>query len=196
LDFNVAKWIMSAAHDTYLVTRPSGTVYFAQMDAPPRDQLQIVDGGASQFINANRHEFHDYEVLPIDSRYKLRGVPATVYGIGTTNKVHTTTTGERISTTLSNVLHAPDFVQFPPHGISRLFSQGRAQDAGASFNYAQQCTMTLPSGACILIRRLPEWRRKGVLPFLNYVQIMAFVCVFQHPTIPIRTLLQGVHGVL
>jgi hypothetical protein len=71
LDLNVAKWIMSAGHHTHPVTRPSGTVYFAQVDAPPQDQLQIVDGGASQFINANRHEFHDYEVLPIDSRYKL-----------------------------------------------------------------------------------------------------------------------------
>jgi hypothetical protein len=145
LDLNVATWIMSAAQHTSPGARPSGSSYFAQMDAPPRDQLQIVDGGASQFINANRHEFHDYEALSIDSRYKLRGVPATVYGIGTTKEVHTTTTGERISTTLSNVLHAPDFVQFAPHGISRLFSQGRAQDAGASFNYAQQCTVTLPS---------------------------------------------------
>jgi hypothetical protein len=133
------------------------------VDAPPRDQLQIVDGGASQLINANRHEFHDYEVLPINSRYKLRGVPTIVYDIDTTKEVHTTTTGERISTTPSNVLHAPDFVQFAPHGISRLFSQGRAQDASASFNYAQQCTMTLPYGACIPNMRLLEWGLYGLV---------------------------------
>jgi hypothetical protein len=143
MDLHTCKWIMSAVRATNATATPPTSVFLVQYDAPPAVEIQIVDGGASQFINANRHEFHDYEEFPVHARYTLTGVLATVHRTGTTKEVYTTVDGKKVSTTLTKILHAPDFVSFAPHGISRLFSHGRAQDAGATFTYAQDCTMTL-----------------------------------------------------
>jgi hypothetical protein len=155
---------MSAVRATNATTTPHATsVFLAQYDAPPAFEIQIVDGGASQFINANRHEYNDYEEFPVHARYTLTGVLATVHGTCTTKEVYTTVDGKKVATTLTKVLLAPYFVSFAPHGISRLFSQGRAQDAGATFTYAQDCTLTLPTGSRIPIRRLREWGLYGLM---------------------------------
>mmetsp|Transcript_12208 Transcript_12208/g.21922 ORF Transcript_12208/g.21922 Transcript_12208/m.21922 type:complete len:175 (-) Transcript_12208:2270-2794(-) len=46
------------------ITTDVATIFMAQADTPLQLQVQIVDGGASRFINANRHEFHTYTDLP------------------------------------------------------------------------------------------------------------------------------------
>jgi hypothetical protein len=76
MDMNVGTWRMVAARDMPRLPSDAATVFMAQADTPLQLQVQIVDGGASRFINANRHEFHTYvELLPAN-RYKLSGVPA------------------------------------------------------------------------------------------------------------------------
>jgi hypothetical protein len=143
MDMNISTWLMVAARDMPRLPMDVATVFMAQADTPLQLQVQIVDGGASRFINANRHEFHTYIDLPPANRYKLSGVPATVHGYGTRMEIYTALDERQVRTTMNEVLHAPDFVQYAPHGISKLFSQGRAQDAGATFTYADTCYMTL-----------------------------------------------------
>jgi hypothetical protein len=163
MDMNVGTWLMVAARDMPRLPTDVVTVFMAHADTPLQLQVQTVDGGASRFIIANRHEFHTYVDLPPASRYKLSGVPPTVHGYGTTKEIYTALDGRQVRTTLNDVLHAPDFVQYAPHGISKLFSQGRAQDAGATFTYADKCYMTLSSGAEIPIRRILEWGLYGLM---------------------------------
>jgi hypothetical protein len=55
-----------------------------------------------------------------------------VYGHGTTMEVYTSMDGRQVRTTLIDVIHAPDFIQYAPHMISKLFNQGRALDAGVT----------------------------------------------------------------
>jgi hypothetical protein len=47
-----------------------------------------------------------------------------------TMKVCTSMDGRQVRTTLNDVIYAPDFIQYAPHGISKLFSQGLALYAG------------------------------------------------------------------
>jgi hypothetical protein len=145
MDLHTCKWIMSAVGDTTATVTRVTSVFLAQGDVAPAVEIQIVDGGASQLINTDRHEFHDSEGLPDHARYTLTGIHATVCGMGTTKDVYTTVDGKKVATTLTKVQHAPNFVSFASHGRFRLFCQGRAQEAGATFTYAQDCTMTLPT---------------------------------------------------
>jgi hypothetical protein len=164
MDMNVGTWLTVAARDMPRLPTDVATVFIAPGDTPLQLQVQIVDEGASRFINANRHEFHTYIELPPANRYKLSEVLATVHGYGTTMEVYTALDGRQVRSTLNDVLHAPDFVQYAPHGISKLFSQGRAQDAGATSTYTDKCYMTLSTRAEIPIRRIPECGLYGSMP--------------------------------
>jgi hypothetical protein len=71
MDLDKSKWIMTATLAIFAVRHPSASVFSAHSDAPPSSEVQIVEGGASQFINANRHEFNDNEELPPHARRTL-----------------------------------------------------------------------------------------------------------------------------
>jgi hypothetical protein len=163
MDMNVGTWLMAAARDMPRLPTGAATVFMAQADTFLQLQVQIVDGGASRFINANRHEFHTYVDLLPTNRYKLSGVHATIHGHGTTMEIYTALDGRQVRTSLNGVLHALEFVQYAPHGISKLFSQGRAQDVGATFTNADKCYMTLSTGAEIPIRRIHECGLYGLM---------------------------------
>jgi hypothetical protein len=106
MDMIVSTWLMVAARDMPRLPMDVATVFMAQADTPLQLQVQIVDGGASRFINANRHEIHTYIDLPPANRYKLSGVPATVHGYGTTMEIYIALDGRQVRTTLNDVLHS------------------------------------------------------------------------------------------
>jgi hypothetical protein len=96
MDLHIGTWLMTAAHDMPRLPTDAATFIMAQVDTPLQLQVQIVDGGASRFIDTNnRHEFHTHIELPPASRYKLSGVYATVYGYGTTMEIYTAMDDDR-----------------------------------------------------------------------------------------------------